>query len=421
MILLATVALLVLLGLVAAQLARTVSRPVRELAAATGRIGAGDYETRLVPRTHDEVAGLVVGFNAMASALLRQRADLEEQRDYMETLLRHDTTGVISLDPQGRIVTRNPAADGLLRSRGGLPAAGSDLASALEASPALRPLAAALRAPAGHPADVDLVLDGEPRRLRAVRVELHKASGEDVGTLILLDDVTDLMRSNQLAAWAEMARVIAHEIKNPLTPIQLSSEHLRRLLADRQIGAEPAVVACLDTIAKQVRALYEIAGEFSTYAKLPVLDPQPTDPVALVSGVVAPYRLGAAAGLVVEEEYRTAPPIAADRRVLSRAIVNLVENAVQAMAEGGTLRVGVAHEPARDEVVLSVGDTGPGLAPEVRARLFEPYFSTKSGGTGLGLAIVRRAVEAHAGRIEVESDRGRGTRFRLHFPVHRPA
>ena len=270
MILLATVALVAMLALSGAGLARTVSRPVRDLVGATGRIASGEYSARLRARTHDELADLVDGFNVMASSLARQRADLERRRDYIETLLRHATAGVVSLDAEGRVVTLNPAAEALLADCADRLSGGADLVEVLAGSVELEPVATALlaRRPDGVPTDVDLVGDAGPRRLRLVRVALRRASGESFGTMILIDDVTDMMRSNQFAAWAEMARVIAHEIKNPLTPIQLSTEHLKRLLEDRGTPPTPDEFdACLETIIKQVRALYEIAGEFSTYAQ----------------------------------------------------------------------------------------------------------------------------------------------------------
>jgi nitrogen fixation/metabolism regulation signal transduction histidine kinase len=250
-----------------------------------------------------------------------------------------------------------------------------------------------------------------------VRVPLEDEAGTGVGTLVLLDDVTDMMRSNQLAAWAEMARAIAHEIKNPLTPIQLSTDHLRRLLADRGLLPAPAIEACLDTIVKQVRSLHEIAGEFSAYAKLPDLDLQPTDPVAFLRSTVAPYRAGAPAGIAIEERYEPVPQVAIDARVLARAVVNLIENALHAMAGGGVLTVSATFDRTDGSVILGVRDTGPGLRHEVRARLFEPYFSTKSSGTGLGLGIARRAVEAHGGSIDFESAPGEGTVFRIRLPA----
>jgi signal transduction histidine kinase/HAMP domain-containing protein len=421
MILLATVVLVGLLAVAAALLARTVARPVRELVAATSRIAAGRYSTRLEPRTRDEVADLFRGFNAMASALGRQRADLERRRDYIETLLRHATMGVVSLDPQGRIVTLNPAASRLLRAAAGRLRVGESLLEVLGSTAELEPLVPALEPAdprrAGLPIEVDLQREREPRRLRLVRVELRGAAGDSVGTMVLLDDVTDLMRSNQLAAWAEMARAIAHEIKNPLTPIQLSTEHLGKLLNDREIPPTREEQACLETIIKQVRGLYEIAGEFSTYARLPDLAFESTDPVAFMRTVIGPYRAVESQGVTIEESYEDSPPVRVDRKVLSRALINLIQNALQAMENGGTLGVAVRPDTANGSVDLIVSDNGPGLAPEVRQRLFEPYFSTKTSGTGLGLAIVRRAVEAHQGRILVESEPRAGTTFTIRLPA----
>jgi signal transduction histidine kinase len=421
MLLLATVLLVGLLAVAAAYLARTVARPVRDLVEATARIADGDYAARLVPRTQDEVAELVDGFNSMASALAAQRSDLERRRDYMERLLRHATTGVISTDPEGRIVTFNPAAKELLAAAGDRLRTGADLVETLSRTDELKPLAAMLQSGdyrRGEPTEVDFERDRLPHRFRLVRVNLPDPSGGAIGSLILLDDVTELMRSNQLAAWAEMARAIAHEIKNPLTPIQLSTEHLQRLLRDRGDLPSPDMEACLETIIKQVRMLYQIAGEFSAYAKLPSLAPEPADPVAFIRTTIGPYRAAKPPHIELVERYEPTGKVAIDAKVLSRAVLNLVENALQAMPEGGTLELSVRPDEAGTEAVLAVRDTGSGLDPDVQKKLFEPYFSTKSSGTGLGLAIVLRAVEAHKGTIEVESELGRGTTFKIRLPLH---
>jgi two-component system nitrogen regulation sensor histidine kinase NtrY len=416
MLVLTTVLLAVLIIVATSLVAGSVARPVRELVSAAGRIAAGDYSARLEPRSTDEVARLVREFNTMAEALGAQRADLERRRDYMQALLTNATTGVISTNAAGTIVTVNPAAEKLLSVHREPPEIGDDLIESVSRDPKLAPLARALgrHGPAGDPRETDLEIDGETRRMRSVRVDLPTPFGDAPGALVLLDDVTDLMRSNQLAAWAEMAQAIAHEIKNPLTPIQLSTEHLERLLEDRGALPSDELQACLDNVMKQVQALREIASEFSTYAKLPSLTLEPTDPDDLLRDVLSPYRSAPPASVEVRERYGGAPTIRIDRRVLARAIVNLVENALQAMPGGGTLTVGTATDA--DDAVLFVEDTGPGLAPDVRARLFEPYFSTKSSGTGLGLAIVRRSVEAHGGRIDIESTAGRGTAFRIRLP-----
>jgi two-component system nitrogen regulation sensor histidine kinase NtrY len=263
-----------------------------------------------------------------------------------------------------------------------------------------------------EPLEVDLASGEGTLRLRVVRVPLPDPSGGTPGSLILLDDVTSLMRSNQLAAWAEMARAIAHEIKNPLTPIQLSTEHVRKLLHDRGILPFPEIDACLDTIVRKVRELRDISGAFSAYAKIPDLVLQRIDPAQFLREVAAPYRTAPPRGVRIEERHDEAPAILADPIVLARALVNLIENALQAMPSGGTLTM-ASRRGDPGEVLLEVEDTGSGLTPEARARLFEPYFSTKSSGTGLGLAIVRRVVLGHGGSIDVVSAPGRGTTMRI--------
>jgi signal transduction histidine kinase/HAMP domain-containing protein len=419
MLLLLTTALVLLLAASAAWIARSVAEPVRRLALASRRIAGGDYGARLAPSSRDEMGSLVTDFNGMAAALAGQRADIERRREYIEALLRHATTGVVSTDAAGRIVTINPAACALLGTSGSAPRAGEALQTALGRVDALRPLAAALSDPrtiGASPIEVDLAMGEATSRYRVVAVPLPVPEGGAEGTLILLDDVTSLMKSNQLAAWAEMARAIAHEIKNPLTPIQLSAEHVRKLLRDRGVPPTPEIEACLDTIVRNVRELRDISGAFSTYAKIPELELARIDPAAFLRGVAAPYRAAPPPGVVIEERHDDAPEILADPKILARAIVNLIENAVQAMPGGGTLRLASGPgEPG--EVVLTVGDTGSGLTAAVRARLFEPYFSTKSSGTGLGLAIVRRVVLGHGGAIDVAATAGGGTTFRIRLKL----
>ncbi len=415
MLLLLTTALVAMLAGSAAMIARLVADPVRRLADASRRIAGGDYAMRLASSSRDEMGALVTDFNRMAEALASQRADLIQGRDYIEALLRHATTGVVSADAAGRVVTINPAAEALLSGPDGPPRPGERLLDTLRHGTARKALAEALSRPpssGSSPLEVDLVGTDGTLRLRVVRVPLPDPAGGEQGSLVLLDDVTSLMKSNQLAAWAEMARAIAHEIKNPLTPIQLSAEHVRKLLHDRGVLPSPEITACLDTIVRQVRELRDISGAFSTYAKLPDLVLVRVELAAFLRGIAAPYRAALPPGVLIEESHAEAPPILADPTILARAIVNLIENAFQAMPQGGTLRITSGpSEPG--EVVLTVEDTGAGLTPEARARLFEPYFSTKSSGTGLGLAIVRRVVAGHGGSIDVTSAPDRGTTMRI--------
>jgi signal transduction histidine kinase len=224
-----------------------------------------------------------------------------------------------------------------------------------------------------------------------------------------------LERTHRLEAWAEMARQVAHEIKNPLTPIQLSADHLRRVHADRGTPLSPVLEECVDSILAQVRLLRQIASEFSSFASSPTARPSVVSPADLVEEVVSPYRigLGSRIGIDVAVPPRL-PSIHVDRTLVARALTNVIENALHAMPGSGRLSiVGTAED---SWVSLRIQDSGIGMDAEALARAFEPYFSTKASGTGLGLSIARRNVEMSRGTITVESEKGRGTTVTIRLP-----
>jgi signal transduction histidine kinase len=227
---------------------------------------------------------------------------------------------------------------------------------------------------------------------------------------------TQLERTHRLEAWAEMARQVAHEIKNPLTPIQLSAEHLRRVHADRGEPMGAVLEGCVTSILAQVRLLRQIASEFSNFASSPTARPAAVDLPELVAEVVDPYRTGLTGRIDINNHVTgPLPPVFVDRTLMGRALANIVENALHAMPGAGSLTL--SAEPQPGEVVLRVKDSGVGMDEEALARVFEPYFSTKATGTGLGLPIARRNVELSGGRVEVESARGQGTTVILHLPT----
>ncbi len=221
---------------------------------------------------------------------------------------------------------------------------------------------------------------------------------------------TELERTQRLEAWAEMARQVAHDIKNPLTPIQLSAEHARRVNQDRGAPLSPVLDSCVDAILRQVTLLRQISAEFSSFASSPIARPEPTDLAALLEDVVVSYRTGLTGRIAIT--VRTAPElpqVPLDRTLFSRALTNIVENALHAMPGGGRLSIDAMSSPDRKGVVVTITDTGIGMDPEARARIFEPYFSTRAAGTGLGLTIAKRNIELLGGTIDVESERGVGT------------
>jgi signal transduction histidine kinase len=231
-----------------------------------------------------------------------------------------------------------------------------------------------------------------------------------------------LERSNRLAAWAEMARQVAHEVKNPLTPIQLSAEHLRRVFGDPKVDFAATLETCTQTILKQVRTLRGIVTEFSAFARppAPVLERQ--DLKALVGEALRPYQPGLPPGVTLSVEASDGvPSVMADRRLIERAVVNLLENALQAVGEDGAIRVRLRSGEAGRRAEIEIEDTGAGIDATVKERLFEPFFSTKTSGSGLGLALVKRIAEDHGGGVSLEPAPGRGTRAVLWLPAEPPA
>jgi nitrogen fixation/metabolism regulation signal transduction histidine kinase len=225
-----------------------------------------------------------------------------------------------------------------------------------------------------------------------------------------------LERTHRLEAWAEMARQVAHEIKNPLTPIQLSAEHLRRVHADRGEPMGPVLESCVSSILGQVRLLRQISAEFSSFASSPTARPAPVQVPDLVAEIVEPYRTGLAGRIeIVNRVPRSLPPVFVDRTLIARALVNIIENALHAMPGPGTLTLDA--DASADRVTVTVRDTGVGMDEEELARVFEPYFSTKTTGTGLGLPIALRNIELSGGAIDVASARGRGTTVTIRLPV----
>ena len=255
---------------------------------------------------------------------------------------------------------------------------------------------------------------------------------DEIGTLVakfnemaagLRERESERERTQRLEAWAEMARQVAHEIKNPLTPIQLSAEHLRRVHGDRGRPLAPVLDECVDTILSQVRLLRQIASDFSSFASSPTPRPSPSDLSELVEEVVGAYRTGAAHRISFKVELPAALPLLSiDRALVGRALTNVVENALHAMPGRGTLEVrGYLERGQGDWLCLVVADTGVGMDGEAARRVFEPYFSTKATGTGLGLAIARRNVELNGGTIALESRKGVGTSVTIRLPLPQPA
>ncbi len=419
-------------------LARGITGPIEQLAEATREVAAGNLSYKVRARADDEIGLLVESFNRMTDDLseskrrleeayldLQDKAtELEDRRRYMETVLEAITTGVISLDPQGRLTTLNRAAAAMF----GLsePAAVGRPIEEVFASPELGELLTLVqrvrRAKAGSVEQaLHLRRDGALVTLLASATALRGPEGEYAGAVIVCDDLTELLKAQRLAAWREVAQRIAHEIKNPLTPIQLSAQRLRRRLA-RTGGEDQQLVAeCTETIIQEVDALKRLVDEFSRFARMPALALRPTDLRPLVEAVAALYRESHPGLRLATRAPDGLPLLDVDPDQIRRAVLNLVDNAVEAVGGSGEVQIELAWRPETGRVEVIVSDTGPGIRAEDREKVFLPYFSTKTGGMGLGLPIVHEIVAEHGGAVRVEDNRPRGTRFVVELPVTRSA
>jgi len=429
--------MLTLLILVAATwmglyLAKRITRPVQMLAAAAREIGAGHLDHRLVRETADEFGSLIDAFNSMATELAasrrrlertaldveRKHQDVEARRRYIETILERVATGVISVDETGALRTVNPAAARLLGLAGDL---SNRPIAAVFSHAELRPLAelideAARSRKEVRPREIAMTLDGRELHLSVVTTPLLSAEGQSEGVVLVFDDVTPLIRAQKVAAWREVARRLAHEIKNPLTPIQLCAERLRRHFTGAPEATRALVDECTTTIVGEVDSLKGLVDEFAQFARMPAPKAVPTDLHRLVNEVLA-LNDGLLSEVRVTRRFAPdLPAVSVDPEQIRRVVQNVVDNAIEAMDRRGEIAVETEHDAGHSLVRLVIADHGPGIPASEREKLFLPYYSTKRRGSGLGLAIVRRIVAEHGGSIDLSDNTPTGTRFAIELP-----
>ena len=425
----ALVAVVVLLAAIWSGLwaANRLVRPVSDLIDAAGRVSEGDLTAQVwVERGDDELGTLGLAFNRMTQQLSAQRGDLmaanrlnETRRRFTETVLSGVSAGVIGIDGDGRITIVNRAAERLLN------AAPEDMESShySQAVPELAPLVLrAMSEPAGRAGgEVTIKRGGKPRSLS---VQVTSERGSTDGYVVTFDDITDLVSAQRTAAWADVARRIAHEIKNPLTPIQLSAERLKRKYSSEIVSDPEVFQQCTDTIVRQVGDIGRMVDEFSSFARMPAPVMRRENAQELLQQAVFLQRV-ANPGIT----FSTATPKDAlhfegDGRLISQALTNVLKNAGESIAariakgddEPG--KISIALQPNGINFVYRVTDNGIGLPPEHRHRLTEPYVTTRTKGTGLGLAIVRKIMEDHGGEITLaDADSGEGAEVTLTLPL----
>jgi len=406
---------------IAIYISRRITVPVKALAEGTRTLAEGNYGHRIGIEAADEFGSLIESFNRMAGELESQRGELtetnrnlqdvnrrlDEERDYLSTVLASVSTGIIAFDEELRLLSINPAAREMLRVDD--VEAGTPLADCFpgDLAPIAHCIDSIARGDVRHK-EVTLVRGGDLRYLEVMGAKLGDTSARN-GWVVALEDTTQVVQAQKIAAWSEAARRIAHEIKNPLTPIQLSAERIARKHREGDGDVDRVVDEGTRTIVEEVSHLKEMVDEFSRFARMPAIHLRETDIVAMMNDVARLYA-DVKPTVVVRVESPGAVTAVVDPDQFRRALINLLDNAMAATDEG---TITLSAERGEHVLRVAVADTGHGVSHQDRDKLFLPYFSTKGEGTGLGLAIVHRIIHDHDGRITVHDNEPRGTRFEI--------
>ncbi|HTC56664.1 MAG TPA: ATP-binding protein [Candidatus Sulfotelmatobacter sp.] len=422
-------------------LSKLVTRPLAALAEATQEISRGRLDYRIDVRAADEIGDLVRSFNRMAEELETSRrqieassrdasaanAELDQRRRQMETILESIPTGVLSLDAARRVTHANHALLRMFHPEGYAEGEhilrGARLADVFlpEVLQDLEPLLRRADRMGMTTSQMEMPLHRTSLNV-AVTVATLRHQDERSGYVIVLEDLSDLLKAQKQAAWREVARRVAHEIKNPLTPIALSAERIQRHL-QRGMPLDKAsldiVRSCAQTIASAVETVRRLVDDFSALARFPASNPHPADINEVIENALSMFN-GRLDGIGIHKSLAAdLPKVMADAEAIKRAVANLVDNAAEAMQDSlvREIQISTALVASRDAVEITVADTGHGVTRELKEKLFLPYFSTRKRGTGLGLAIVSRVIEEHHGSIRVEENQPVGARFIVELPV----
>ena len=414
--------------------ARGITVPIQRLAEATERIAHGDLGVRIKVKATDEIGTLVDSFNRMTADLRHSKGKLEEanlslrqsnleldsRRAYTEAVVKTIEAGVLSIDPNGDITTVNPSAERIL----GISA---DLLRNRPVHEAFKEQGCELFLTAYDRLRTDgresLSMDGSmgvTGKFLMIGLTLSRMrdeAGRDLGFVLVFEDLTELIKAQKVATWREVAQRIAHEIKNPLTPIQLSAQRLRKKFSEKSPDFEAVFDESTNVIVNEVNSLKRLVDEFSKFARMPAPQLSRQSLHDVIRSVVTLYRSAHREVEWVLELDEALPPLNIDRDQMNRVFVNLFDNAIQAMNQKGRLWVTTHYESKRRRAMIRVADEGSGISPDDQEKLFIPYFSRKRTGTGLGLAIVQRIVTDHDGQIRAANNEPKGAVFTIELPA----
>jgi two-component system nitrogen regulation sensor histidine kinase NtrY len=429
-------------------LAKRITVPIQALAQGAAAVAAGSLNYRVHCPAFDELDSLITSFNRMTGdlqenqkrialtqqSLRRTNVELDDRRRYIETILQTIATGVISLDSEHRIRTMNRAAIGMLHLENFSGKAKLEDVIQAPASDILRGLLVKSTVLGQVVKNIQLEFPGKCLQVASTVTPLADSEGQHAGWVVVLDDMTELLRMEKLSAWQEVARRLAHEIKNPLTPIQLSAERVLRRY--KQMGAPSQDISgswqdefrkfdkileeCIQTIIQEAGSLKGLVDEFSRFSRLPEVRLEESDLHAILDATLGLYN-GRIRDVSVEKDYDPEiPKLQLDTEQMKRVFINLFDNALEAMAgntDGKVLRLHTRLDSIWNSVSIEISDSGRGFPEEYQDSLFLPYFSARKGGTGLGLAIVRQIVSDHNGKVRAEPSKPVGTKIIIDLPL----
>jgi two-component system nitrogen regulation sensor histidine kinase NtrY len=409
-------------------LAKGITVPIEKLAQATREVSKGNLSVRVEDPAADELGTLIDSFNQMISDLkssqthiAEKTTEIESRKRYIETVLNNIATGVITLDAEGSITTINPSAREMLVLGDQMPI-GQSFQAVLRDDKYAEILAIINWGMRNRirlsDKEITVMSNGQATTLALALSPLPVADGHFAGMIVVFDDLTQLIQAQKIATWKDVAQRVAHEINNPLTPIQLSAERIIKTLKKRDQNATGVIEEGARTIIQETRVIKSLVDEFSNFARMPKVQLKSCNLRALIEETVALFR-GIYAQIEVQASVAADLPTAVslDAEQMKRVLINIFDNAIEAMDKKGRITVEAFYEIPRQRVNIAISDTGPGISVEDKTKLFLPYFSTKKKGTGLGLAIVNQIVREHNGSIQVENNQPTGAKFIIQLPA----
>ncbi len=409
-------------------LAKGITVPIEKLASATKEVSRGNLDVRVEDPASDELGTLIDSFNQMISDLkssqehiAQKTSELENRKQYIETVLNNITTGVITLDAGGNITTINPSAREMLALEERNPVGKSfrDVLGNLRYSEIVKNIDWGLRNKYRlSDKEITIVSNGQTTTVALALSPLQGSNGDFTGMIVVFDNLTQLIKAQKIVAWKEVAQMVAHEIKNPLTPIQLSAERIIKTLKKNDENSRAVIEEGARTIIQEARTIKSLVDEFSNFARLPKVEPKPSDLHSLIDQTVTLFR-GIFSQIDFEIDHgRDIPPaLQLDPEQMKRVFINIIDNAIEVMNKKGKIIIRTWFEKKEQRVKVEIADTGPGISAEDKAKLFLPHFSTKKKGTGLGLAIVNQIIREHNGTIQAENNSPAGAKFIIHLPA----